>query len=738
MPLEVRHNGNHEIEFWTDSIQRVELNPTESYVVNSSFGAKTANGWMLLSPDIANFLSGANGPYSLLHLAAATNNAQTSSDRPWMNVGMTLTGNSDHSYVGQKANASDKTDMVIHWSDNPATWYGPDRLRFLFTSGYSSSSASGAYSEEGLEGMRLCPVTPDEVNVGIGDFYAANLSDPTITEPEERVDVVDGRVRIRQLPNEAVMDTADKYVVVNEDGVLGWQNIAALPDNCEWTMGANPNPNHLWTAVGASDPDCPDGEDNVGIGTNSPAGGTKLNVIENTPHSGLSNRGIFVRTEIPTGTNGAGASCIGVRAEAANGEDRNVGIQGTAFTPSGVTSVDNYGMEGFANPSGEVGQNRALSLDASVASGGVVDENRGVFSRATDNAASAENWGGQFEAYGTGTSATNRGVETYVQGTGSSQNNIGVRTYVYSTGSSSTNHGVWSRVDGATSSTNIAVYGQVGDTLTNHWAGYFAGRVQVTGSMWNNGTFIFSDADIKTNVEDIEGPDAADLLGQLAPRTYTYQSAQYPRLYLPSGQQYGFMAQEVAQVIPAVVSSTKVPAELDSLGNVVHPEMDVEGINYTAMIPLLVAAFKEQQTTISTLQDQLAAVQQDLASCCAAHGSTDGRSMSPGAGAGARLRQGFGDANAGAGEALRTDLFIVPNPVADHTQLRYTVATPGRTRLEVSDASGKRLEVLEEAVREAGAYTHDWTTTDLAPGTYHVTLYLDDSFVVKKAVKVAR
>ncbi|MBK9274360.1 MAG: T9SS type A sorting domain-containing protein [Flavobacteriales bacterium] len=83
-------------------------------------------------------------------------------------------------------------------------------------------------------------------------------------------------------------------------------------------------------------------------------------------------------------------------------------------------------------------------------------------------------------------------------------------------------------------------------------------------------------------------------------------------------------------------------------------------------------------------------------------------------------------------------MIIVPNPVADHTQLRYTLATPGRTRLEVSDASGKRLEVLEEAVREAGAYTHDWTTTDLVPGTYHVTLYLNDSFVVKKAVKVGR
>ena len=111
----IGNTDNRPMNARTDNAWRLGLNQTQNYVVNSSFGAKTANGWMLLSPDIANFLSGANGPYSLLHLAAATNNAQTSSDRPWMNVGVTLTGNSDHSYVGQKANASDKTDMVIHW-----------------------------------------------------------------------------------------------------------------------------------------------------------------------------------------------------------------------------------------------------------------------------------------------------------------------------------------------------------------------------------------------------------------------------------------------------------------------------------------------------------------------------------------------------------------------------------------------------------------------------------------------
>ncbi len=178
-------------------------------------------------------------------------------------------------------------------------------------------------------------------------------------------------------------------------------------------------------------------------------------------------------------------------------------------------------------------------------------------------------------------------------------------------------------------------------------------------------------------------------------------------------------------MVPDLVREATYLGRSDSLGSPVISDETVKTVNYIGFIPLLVAAMQEQQTTISTLQDQLAAMQQDLASCYAAHGSTDQRTMGPGAGA-------------GAGDALRTDLYIIPNPVADLTQLRYTVATPGRTRLEVSDASGKRLEVLEEAVREVGSYSHAWNTTDLAPGTYHCTLYLNDSFVVKKAVKVAR
>ncbi|MBK7085146.1 MAG: hypothetical protein IPH53_10945 [Flavobacteriales bacterium] len=157
---------------------------------------------------------------------------------------------------------------------------------------------------------------------------------------------------------------------------------------------------------------------------------------------------------------------------------------------------------------------------------------------------------------------------------------------------------------------------------------------------------------------------------------------------------------------------------MDSTG-VEYPAVTYKAVNYVGLIPVLIANAKEQQVTISSLQDQVASMQQDLAACCASQGTDDQRSMST-----------------AASMDVKHTVPIIPNPVADLTQLRYTIATPGRTRLEVADGQGKRLEILEEAVREVGMFEYGWNTQDLAPGTYHCTLFVNNTFVVKKAVKV--
>ncbi|MBK7753004.1 MAG: hypothetical protein IPI41_10525 [Flavobacteriales bacterium] len=44
--------------------------------------------------------------------------------------------------------------------------------------------------------------------------------------------------------------------------------------------------------------------------------------------------------------------------------------------------------------------------------------------------------------------------------------------------------------------------------------------------------------------------------------------------------------------------------------------MTVFGIDYEKFVPLLMSGYQGQQATIATMQDQITAMQQDLAACC--------------------------------------------------------------------------------------------------------------------------
>ena len=117
IPLEVRHNGNQPIEWYTDSLRRMLLMETDSYDVGGST-SQDKDGFLLLCPDVDQFYSnGAPGPYTTLHLAAADDNAQEAGYRPNMGNGITMTGNDDQMYVGQLFNGLDHTDAAIVWSD---------------------------------------------------------------------------------------------------------------------------------------------------------------------------------------------------------------------------------------------------------------------------------------------------------------------------------------------------------------------------------------------------------------------------------------------------------------------------------------------------------------------------------------------------------------------------------------------------------------------------------------------
>ncbi|MCW5900591.1 MAG: hypothetical protein KIT10_15100 [Flavobacteriales bacterium] len=114
----------------TFNVQRFRLNHTTSYTIGS-FATQAKNGALGLSPNGTLWANGP-GPFSLLHLADADDNAQQFGFRDWQRNGITFTGNADQGYVGQKHGDLDFAEMVIQWSDNLdgiPLGRGPDEVR---------------------------------------------------------------------------------------------------------------------------------------------------------------------------------------------------------------------------------------------------------------------------------------------------------------------------------------------------------------------------------------------------------------------------------------------------------------------------------------------------------------------------------------------------------------------------------------------------------------------------------
>jgi hypothetical protein len=284
----------------------------------------------------------------------------------------------------------------------------------------------------------------------------------------------------------------------------------------------------------------------------------------------------------------------------------------------------------------------------------------------------------------------------------------------------------------------IGVFGEAsGAQGGNNWAGYFDGRVNIVGDLWHGTNQIWSDANLKEDL-DYNGSLSSGL-HQLIPRRYTFTSEAQSRLNLPSGEQFGLFAQELQDVYPQLVSSMIIPAQLDSLGNEVGPEMELMGVNYIGLIPLLIDGYQEQQAVVEELSALLAEqettnaeilsrmdqLEQLLALCCQAPPSdTDHRNL---------LEEGNGLFNNPADERF---LRIQPNPFNEQTTIHYNLERGGRMQLMANSSDGKQLRVLEDAQMPAGEYQYAWYTADLSAGIYYVTLLLDGEPVVKKAVKV--
>jgi hypothetical protein len=166
---------------------------------------------------------------------------------------------------------------------------------------------------------------------------------------------------------------------------------------------------------------------------------------------------------------------------------------------------------------------------------------------------------------------------------------VGVKGLALVSGSGS-RRGVWGEASGGSIS-NYGVYGTASGT--NAYAGYFQGNVYCSGS------YLPSDEKLKKNIVDYSG--ALDKLLKLKPKTYEYDISENPGMCLPTGQHSGLIAQELELVLPNAVKD--VPVERVSTDSTKSDTVQyIKAINYTELVPMLIAAIQEQQKEIDALK----------------------------------------------------------------------------------------------------------------------------------------
>lgn len=141
---------------------------------------------------------------------------------------------------------------------------------------------------------------------------------------------------------------------------------------------------------------------------------------------------------------------------------------------------------------------------------------------------------------------------------------------------------------------NYGVYG-----TSSGYAGYFDGDVTVTGNFSSS-----SDKKLKESIERLPSQTVLDKIVQLQPKSFIYKYSEYDQMNLPSGKQYGLIAQDVKEIFPSLISTQSHPKK----GTATSQEeavMEYKTLKYNQLVPLLIQALKEQQKQINELKEQI-------------------------------------------------------------------------------------------------------------------------------------
>ena len=162
----------------------------------------------------------------------------------------------------------------------------------------------------------------------------------------------------------------------------------------------------------------------------------------------------------------------------------------------------------------------------------------------------------------------------------------------------------------ASSSTGLeyGVYGEASGAGGSSWGVYSNGDFWFTGALMAP-----SDERIKKNIKKIKSNVLENLM-LLEVKTYEYDQTIHPSMKFAKGPQIGFLAQDLQVLFPETVSERRhsvreIPGDVNSKVSTI----EILGVDYIKIIPILTSAIQEQNHLIEAVQAENKLLKDELA-----------------------------------------------------------------------------------------------------------------------------
>lgn len=232
----------------------------------------------------------------------------------------------------------------------------------------------------------------------------------------------------------------------------------------------------------------------------------------------------------------------------------------------------------FVHSQGAIGSGRGPTGITAIS-----DNYLGVFGISYNNGSNGYvSAGGYFGAIGTDADRVGVVGTTEVNGSG-------VPLYI--------NSGFKNGVAGHSDDDGMAIYGN--NTDITGWALFAEGDAGTTSNAWTP-----SDKNLKKDIKGI--PTGLSIIHQLHPVSYTFIDG----IGFPEGKKYGFLSQEVQQIVPELVRKKNLPQpklvganETRNIYQNIRPEQALF-MDYTSIIPFLTKATQELDEKVDKLEEE--------------------------------------------------------------------------------------------------------------------------------------